>query len=283
MVPDEISEVTSNHVWNRREFMRTVFTIFGLCLLVTLVASAVELDPSAMLYMPFEEGKGNTTADLSGNGNDGKFVGDVKWGKGMVNGALEFNGSDSFVEIPSHKTLQAESDGWTIGVWVKADPGSGQWARVVDKFYGTGYVVGRRGGDPVMGAEWAGSPNSFATLKPVFDNKWHHIVYTREVEKNANLHKLYMDGEFENQGAGGAVNQKNQETTPVRIGAGDQCCAEGPPADVSYFFKGIIDEVLIVRKTLSEAEIKTLMKEGITLAVQPSGKLATTWATIKAR
>ena len=43
---------------------------------------------------------------------------------------------------------------------------------------------------------------------------------------------------------------------------------------------GIIDEVAVYRRALTEDEIKQDMK-GIKTAVSPSGKLATTWASIK--
>ncbi len=48
------------------------------------------------------------------------------------------------------------------------------------------------------------------------------------------------------------------------------------------FIRGIIDEIAIFNKALSESEIKSVMT-GLarTFAVEPSGKLATTWATTK--
>ncbi len=43
----------------------------------------------------FEEGKGETVTDLSGNGSDGVFVGDVKWAKARFGGGIEFSGVDA--------------------------------------------------------------------------------------------------------------------------------------------------------------------------------------------
>lgn len=263
---------------------------FGLGVLVALAcgwiaaeAIAIELDPATVLYMPFEEGSGAKTADLSGKNNHGKLQGGAKWVTGKFGGGLEFNGTDSMVEIASANTLQAEDSPFTIAFWVKASPDSAQWARVVDKFYGTGYNVGRRGGDLVMGAEWAGSANSFATVSVVFDNKWHHIALTRELivagKIQLNALVLYMDGKEESQGAGGAAVQHNKDTTPVRIGAGDECCDEG--GNAAYWLSGIVDDVLIIKKSLSVAEITALMNESVSLAVQPGGKLAASWGHLK--
>ena len=55
-----------------------------------------------------------------------------------------------------------------------------------------------------------------------------------------------------------------------------------------FFVKGIIDDVAMFSDTLSEADLKTLMEQGVgkTLGVapvEPTGKLATTWGDLKAR
>ena len=46
-------------------------------------------------------------------------------------------------------------------------------------------------------------------------------------------------------------------------------------------FDGIIDEVAIYNRVLTEEEIKQDMNKGILYAVSPAGRLATTWARIK--
>jgi len=53
--------------------------------------------------------------------------------------------------------------------------------------------------------------------------------------------------------------------------------------DLTNFWDGIIDEVVLFNKALSEDEIKELMTSGVTsvLAVQPKGKLALRWGDIK--
>ena len=93
--------------------------------------------------------------------------------------------------------------------------------------------------------------------------------------------QIYVDGEMENSTFSANTDLRNRDDTPVRIGAGDLCWEEGPPEDVGYYFKGIIDEVAIYRKALTAEEIKKDM-EGITgVAVEPVSKLATTWAKVK--
>jgi len=264
--------------------------ILSLVFIVVLVAMAVPytamgVDSTLVLYMPFEDGSGNTAKDMSGNGNNGTLAGGVSWiNAGKFGKALEFNGTDSQVLIQSSASLQPGVSGFSIEAWIKADPTSQDWARVVDKFYGTGYCFGKVGNGLTIGSEFGGNPNSFASTTAVFDNAWHHVALVRDVKTVEDLMisqlTIYVDGNKESNAIAPNADVKNLDTTPVRIGAGDQCCEEGPPEDVAYFFKGVIDEVLIYRKALTADEIKKDMG-GVSSAVQPSDKLSTTWAEMK--
>jgi len=268
--------------------MNSFSIILAVCFVVTLfpLSALSVVDPTLVLYMPFEEGVGETTKDMSGKGNDGKLSGSPKWiSNGKIGKALEFNGTSSQVLIQSSASLQPEDSDFTIEAWINADPTSQDWARVVDKFYGTGYCIGKVGSDLTIGSEFGGNANSFASVTPVFDKKWHHIAVVRDIKtiegELMSMLYIYVDGIMESKTIPPTIKLHNLDTTPVRIGAGDQCCEEGPPEDVAYFVKGIIDEVAIYRKALTADELKTDMLQGIAIAVKPSEKLATTWAEVK--
>ena len=64
----------------------------------------------------FEEGNGITTADASGNGNDGTLVGPA-WTGGYFGNALSLDGSDDYVQVADHSTLDMTSE-FTIAVWI---------------------------------------------------------------------------------------------------------------------------------------------------------------------
>ncbi len=63
----------------------------------------------------FDDGSGTTAMDSSGNGNDGTLNGGAQWTDGQIGGAIQFNGSDSFVAAP-HIPLNSQS--FTIAMWV---------------------------------------------------------------------------------------------------------------------------------------------------------------------
>ena len=85
-----------------------VVITFSFALMATSHAAFDEGDIAGM--WTFEEGKGKVVKDLSGNGTDGEFVGDLKWAKGKFGGGLEFNGADTWVKLGTKgedKTLAA--------------------------------------------------------------------------------------------------------------------------------------------------------------------------------
>ena len=108
-------------------------------------------------------------------------------------------------------------------------------------------------------------------------NAWYFIagIY------NGTEYELYIDGEFKSKGP----NKVGAPEKGLLIGSG--LCPAGHGCDGGYF-KGIVDDVAMFSDTLSEADLKTLMDEGVgkvlgVAPVEPVGKLATTWSTLKTR
>ncbi len=109
-------------------YLLTSFTIIVLSLAILGICEA-KLDEATIQGMwTFEEGKGETVTDLSENGSDGEFVGDLKWAKGKFGGGLEFNGQNTWVIIGTQNDADSlaaldfkDSDGFSIHAWVWAE------------------------------------------------------------------------------------------------------------------------------------------------------------------
>ncbi|MBW2457544.1 MAG: PKD domain-containing protein, partial [Deltaproteobacteria bacterium] len=75
---------------------------------------------SPLAHYRFDEGQGSTAADSTGNGHDGTLT-DMEpgscWVSGPVDGALEFDGLDDYVEVTSVGNL-ATAEG-TIELWLR--------------------------------------------------------------------------------------------------------------------------------------------------------------------
>ncbi|MBC8232975.1 hypothetical protein H8E77_25815, partial [bacterium] len=89
--------------------------VIGL-LMIPCIANALSTkDDDLLLYLPCNEGKGDTVKDLSKNGNDGEIVGEVDWVDGKYGKALEF-GEQGEVKAPY---IPLNDKSFTVCLWVK--------------------------------------------------------------------------------------------------------------------------------------------------------------------
>src|SRR5688572_19079516 len=67
-----------------------------------------------------DEGRTRSTADSSGNGNNGTLIGSggPSWITGTVSNALRFDGRDEYVNVPNSASLGITED-ITIAAWIK--------------------------------------------------------------------------------------------------------------------------------------------------------------------
>ena len=235
-----------------------VAVLFIVGLLTT--SSYAKIDPKTCIGMwLLDEGSGNVAKDSSGNKNDGKFVEDPKWVDGKFGKALEFDGVDSYV--------------------VNSKVGStGAWQAIMAKRDGASYSYGI---NLMMGAfqvytSGASGIAGFAYNLP--KNEWVFVCGTMSKGPT----ELYINGElFGTGGSGGGVSAIAEN--PLTI-------AESFRAKVAFgnaeIFNGIIDEVAVFNVVLTTDDIKTIMTKGLgaatgLAAVEPSDKLAATWASVK--
>ncbi|MHC4703406.1 MAG: hypothetical protein ACYTFQ_22800, partial [Planctomycetota bacterium] len=82
--------------------MTRLATIFSSALIVGFMfagQSYAQVEPDNILGMwLLDEGAGDTTEDASGNGNDGTLMGGPNWVAGQSGNALEFTGSQTYVD-----------------------------------------------------------------------------------------------------------------------------------------------------------------------------------------
>ena len=252
--------------------MKTITMTFALTLLVGLMTQPVfaqDVEEGIVAYWAFNETSGETASDSSGNGHDGTLIGDPKWTKdGYFGGALEFDQVGDEVNVPYHADLNQET--FTICAWANVEPGSANHRAVISSrnVPSTGYIFYA---EPQNTWEfWTGDGEWRKTQGPAVKlGDWEHLAATFA----DGTQKFYVNGELEGETASALIVNPSQE---LLIGAGAN------ERDHEYFFKGVIDEVLIYDRELDEDEIAAVM-ESDSLAVEPSGKLAVTWGQLKAK
>ncbi len=109
--------------------------------LITQPLFSVNIEDDIVAYWAFNEMKGETASDSSGNGHDGTLIGDPQWVDGYFGGGLEFDQVQDEVNIPYNADLNSEV--FTICAWANVEPGSSNHRAVVssrDDFPQRGFI-----------------------------------------------------------------------------------------------------------------------------------------------
>ena len=227
-------------------------------------------------YWSFDEGKGDIAKDDSGNGNDGVLTGGPKWVEGKFGNALEFDGVDDYVEVPKMAGIAA-FDAGTIELWVKLTV----WDDY-DNLFGTQteanninvirFERGYNGNADKVRAifgDKAGQYQSVFSDTALKTKTWNHVALTWKRAENSAI--VYLDAVPTE----GNITKFPDVYPAVRIGTGY----------AGRFTEGIIDEVRMWSKALSQKELEDNMEKGYQdiLAVYWQGKLSTSWGFIKSQ
>jgi len=260
--------------------IRTVLLFLTLSQILISVGFAEITHNSISGAWLFDEGNGQIAKDASGKSKDGVLRGGAKWVMGKFGQALEFNGKDSYVEIPLPEILSNISKkSFTIAFWanIKDISGSGTvWTRILEaRNNNTSYVqfdIQINDGELGINLINEGTEKTVMVNSPIRADTWYHIAGVWDV--NQDSVKLYLNG----------VPQTGVGTTPASPG-NQRILNIGrrSDGDLDTYFNGIIDDFGIFNIALTEDDIKNLMEKGLRpfAAVSFSDKLTINWGKIK--
>ena len=253
--------------------MRPLSFALAVVLVVGIYTTQAVDENTLLLYLPFDDGAGKNPKDASGNGNQASIKGNLKWVKGKINGALEFDGAAAnYVEVAHSADLEGMKQ-LTVEAWVQpfgtdalargivSKRAAWQNADVYNLFSWNESKFWAR-----VNAKDGQQISSKSTLE---DKKWMHLAYVYDGKTKKQL--FYVNGELENEVDHPEDEVSNGEKS-IWIGILNEGYAQA--------WNGLIDEVRIWSTVLTEDEIKLSMA-GELLSVQPSGKVTTTWGRIK--
>jgi hypothetical protein len=199
-------------------------------------------------WWKFDETSGTTAANSSGSGRAGTLQGglsfDGKSVEGRIGKALEFDGGEGYIEVEGYKGVTGTRPR-TVAAWIKTKRDNGRilsWGR--DEGGGMfifGHVRGRIGVTPEGGYLYMNNKTN--------DDAWHHVAAVVEEAELPNLHddvKIFLDGDIAEIHDIGILDLWPIDTPAeldVRIGKG---------------FSGLLDDVRIYDRALSEDEIRQL-------------------------
>ncbi|SFZ93257.1 Concanavalin A-like lectin/glucanases superfamily protein [Flaviramulus basaltis] len=180
----------------------------------------------------------------------------------QAQGALEFNGTNSYVEIPHAATNNTAQ--FTVEFWARVDGGTGAYRA----------PLSNRDDNPLRGYNFYATTGNIWTFSggtgatpwvdlegpAVIIGEWTHLAATYD----GSTYRFYVNGILE--GTPRVAGFSPNTTRPLRIGAGT---TEGAP---QFFFPGAVDEVKIWNYARSESEIND--NKNIDLPVPQTGLIS---------
>ena len=259
---------------------------------LTLLVNAADIEDGLWLYLPLDEGTGETVLD------HGPHTFDTELSKAApksvdakhddLGKALEFDGKSTYVKIDMEaqkKDIDSHFEkkkGITICSWVKPlkvgtdghgqtrqpivmKGAGGQWefALYVYDDFGAGMSVWTCPGSGVSEPHTAGTAPQ---------GKWIHQCGTFLLEEGV---RVYVDGDKDP-----VAEAADKGNGPCETGTRPVFIAH---REDGQWLNAVIAEVFIWDRVISVDEMRIAMNTIGGLAVQPGGKLSTTWGNIKRR
>jgi len=199
------------------------------------------IEESLFLRYPLDEVKKERTIESTGHARPADVIGAQPVAEGKVGAAFSFDGR-AYVDAGKPRPQKGSL---TICAWIKttqigkqrmivarSDWVPGAWQLMTH--YGKPAVEFSRGG------QLLGTSN-------VCDDEWHHIAAVYDAEKN--IRYLYVDGQLEG---------RDPDKPPFRENGNPLYIGLRPNTDL--FFEGLIDDVRIYSRRLSDAEVASLFE-----------------------
>ena len=244
---------------------------------------------------------GGTVKDIWGE-NDGTIVGNPKVVKGYVREALKLDGPRDYVNLTNLGDFGTQIGEATFEAWVKTDFKK-NWMtlfKVIDSDcagWGMDFNASKHPDNGIVFdedvinlyirykiGENGCSTSNWGRSFSISDGEWHHIVYVHEyyvdeAEREWRVKVIYIDGERRTLSRSTSTPKPIfiPFTESVYLGAGNnRGKAEG-------FFRGIVDEVRIYNRPLTDAEVFQNFGSKTGLSVEPAQKLPTVWGALKTK
>lgn len=195
-----------------------------------------EFPEGLVSYWSFDQIENNIAADASGL-NNGAVAGATA--VAGVNGkALQFNGTDQNVVMPSSSSLNTTDNNISFSLWFARQSLSqgGSFAFINTKYILRMDANGKISWN-VYNPTWSSITIDYSNR--IVDMNWHHLVATYDGESL----KIYIDGQLKKEGStSGDLHASN---APLIIGS---------QSTINYFH-GYIDEVALFNRALTQEEV----------------------------
>lgn len=214
-----------------------------------------------------DEGTGNKAMDISGNNNNGDILGNPKWVTGRYGKALELDGKDDWVKVAQSPSILTTAKVLSLALWIYPTDAENQ-GNVVEINGNSGWRLRYLKGAGLKIYDRANT-NSIVKNGVAPLNTWTHVAVTGD---GTGL-RLYANGK--------KIGETNKAFAP---NLAKDHLSIGTCEEFNEYFKGLVDEVIVLNKVLSEAEVTVAMlgvSNLIPSMIDPQSKLAVSWGGVK--
>lgn len=199
-------------------------------------------------YWGLNESSGSTTADSSSNSNIGTLQNDASFVAGIEGNAISLDGANDHITIPSSPELEITNRITIMGWFYHSSTGGG-----------TNVGIEKRGSYRLLAVErnavsskWnfsikkpSGGFASLTTFGKYDNDSWHHVAGIYD----GSTMKLYING---------VLDRSINHSEPIPVTANN---FEIGRRDGFAHYSGLIDEVKIFNRDLSELELKSMIAD----------------------
>jgi len=194
----------------------------------------------------FNAGSGATLTDSSGSGNTGTIT-NATWSVAGKNGsALSFNGSSAYVQVADSASLHLTT-AMTLEAWLNPSALGTAWRTVLFKTQTGGMVYSLYANQdttrPIGQVNIGGEVNAIGSAALTL-NAWSHLAATYD----GSALRLYVNGTL-------VTTTLSVGTIPISTGV----LRMGGNSVWGEWYKGLIDDVRIYNRALTQAQIQTDM------------------------
>jgi len=189
----------------------------------------------------------DSSLDLEGN-NDGVINGTgFSYVPAVHGNGIDLDGGVTYINAGNDPSLNMSGKSVTISAWFRVDAFTGFWQTLLSKGEGPNYRIAQYSNTDML--SYNGAFPDLQSTSSVNDGEFHHVV---AVTVNGVDKRIYIDGELED---ASNINTVIADTgTPLFIG-------ENPQA-LSREWNGVIDDVAIWDKALTDCQIRTIYTSG---------------------
>jgi hypothetical protein len=225
---------------------------FVLVLGLVLTSAAEGADPSLVAWYRFD----GDASDSSGNDLHGTEMGNPTYEAGVFGQAISLDGDGDYVDCGLAPEFDI-TDFITFTYWIKVVEFDKEWNTVLSRGDDS-WRSSRASLNNFMEAAVGGTTGNYTYgVTPVDDGQWHHVGWVYD----GTMNYLYVDGEVDATEA--STGQITVSSYPLYIGDNSQATGR--------FWTGLIDDVQIYNRALSQEEVQRVMQASAGAFPQAAG------------